>query len=229
MPIGGLQKTSLIDYPGKISAVIFIAGCNLKCPYCHNSTLIKGDFTSYKKDTIIMFLKERINFLEGVVISGGEPTLYNKLEELCLTIKNLGYPIKLDTNGTNPFIIENLLKKNLIDYLAMDIKTVPNLYSPIFWEKAEPEKIIQSIKLIKNAQIPYEFRTTCSKKIITENIIEKISQLIQNAELYVLQLFNNKQPLDPNFFKDIKKNYNKKDLINFKAIAEKMVKRCIIR
>ncbi|MBW1650468.1 MAG: anaerobic ribonucleoside-triphosphate reductase activating protein [Deltaproteobacteria bacterium] len=229
MPIGGLQKTSLIDYPGKISLVIFIAGCNLKCPYCHNQILIKGDFTPYKENTIINLLKERINFTQGVVISGGEPTLYNKLEELCLKIKNLGYPIKLDTNGTNPDKIEKLLKKKLIDYLAMDIKTAPNLYAPIFQEKAEPKKIIESIKLIKTAQIPYEFRTTCSKKIINGDIIEKIAQLIAGANLYALQLFNAKEPLNPEFFKDIRKNYDKKDLLNFKSIAEKTVKKCIIR
>ncbi len=229
MPIGGLQKTSLIDYPGKISSLIFIAGCNLKCPYCHNSILVKGGFIPYKQDAIINFLKERTNLIEGVVISGGEPTLYAKLEELCLQIKNLGYPIKLDTNGTNPDKIENLLKKKLIDYLAMDIKTVPNLYAPIFQKKAEPEKIIESIKLIKTAQIPYEFRTTCSKKIITADIMKKIAQLITGARLYALQLFNDKEPLNPDFFKNIKKNYNKKDLLHFKSIAEKMVKKCIIR
>ncbi|MBW1615160.1 MAG: anaerobic ribonucleoside-triphosphate reductase activating protein [Deltaproteobacteria bacterium] len=229
MPIGGLQKTSLIDYPGKISSVIFIAGCNLKCPYCHNSILIKGGFIPYKKNTIINFLQERINFIEGVVISGGEPTLYKKLEELCLQIKDLGYPIKLDTNGTNPDKIENLLQKKLIDYIAMDIKTAPNLYSPTFQEKAEPEKIIESIKLIKTSRIPYEFRTTCSKKIITADIMEKIARLIAGARLYSLQLFNDKETLNPDFFKNIKKNYGKKDLLNFKAIAEKTVKKCIIR
>lgn len=229
MAIGGLQKTSLIDYPGKISTVIFLAGCNLRCPYCHNRSLIEGKFVSYEENSVLDFLKKRRNFTEGVVLSGGEPALYKDLETLCSKIKYLGYPIKLDTNGTFPDKIELLLKKSLIDYIAMDIKTLPELYAPIFQKKAESEKITASIKTIIASRIPYEFRTTCSKKIINRKIIEKISEIISGAELYALQQVNDKNPLNPDFFENIQKNYDKDDMLYFKSIAEKKVKKCIVR
>jgi len=232
MLIGGFQKNSFIDFPGKISAVIFFSGCNFKCPYCHNPELAMGktvDSEFYDKNNILDFLYNRKDFLDGVVLSGGEPTLQKNLSSFCSNIKQMGFPVKLDTNGSRPDVIKKLMENNLIDYIAMDIKTDPFNYSPIIQEKSNPEEIIKSINIIINSSIKYEFRTTCVKPLIDMEIIENISKLIKGANLYIIQRFNNKKVLDPKFFNN--KDYIIKDyeLKKFKNIAQPMVKKCIIR
>ncbi len=229
---GGFQKNSFIDFPGKISAVIFFSGCNFKCPYCHNPELAMGktvDAEHYDKNKILDFLSNRKKFLDGVVLSGGEPTLQKNLFSFCSNIKQMGFPVKLDTNGSRPDVIKKLIENNLIDYIAMDVKTDPFNYSPIIQEKSDPEELIKSINIIINSDIKHEFRTTCVKPFINMEIIENISKLIKGADLYVIQQFNNKKVLDPKFFNN--KDYIIKDseLKKFKNIAQTRVKKCIIR
>ena len=133
MRIGGLQKNSLIDYPGKVSCVLFLSGCNFDCPYCHNPDLVRGSLSCHPfldEKAVYEFLKRRKRFLDGVVISGGEPTLNKNLFRLCEKIKQIGYPLKLDTNGSQPQVIKRLINEGLVDYIAMDIKTDPLHYSP---------------------------------------------------------------------------------------------------
>ena len=232
MRIGGLQKNSLIDYPGKISSVIFLSGCNFDCPYCHNPDLAKGCLphaAELNSPDICRFLKHRQGFLDGVVISGGEPTLDDNLVDFCARIKQLGYPIKLDTNGSRPRILKQLIDESLIDYIAMDLKTDPILYATYIKPNCNPDPILTSIRHVMQSGIDYEFRTTCVKPIITPRAIGNIALLIQGARLYALQRFNQHQVLHPEFFRNNNYAYSDEELMQLKVIAEQYVDNCIIR
>ncbi|MBW1821111.1 MAG: anaerobic ribonucleoside-triphosphate reductase activating protein, partial [Deltaproteobacteria bacterium] len=151
MVFGGLQKNSFIDYPGKISCVLFTSGCNFDCPYCHNPELVNGcaKYSPFSTENgVYDFLYSRKAFLDGVVISGGEPTLQKDLVSICEKVKNMGYPVKLDTNGSRPLVIKQLLDNGLVDYIAMDIKTDPFNYSPLIKKDFKPDSIISSIRII---------------------------------------------------------------------------------
>ncbi len=199
MIIGGLQKHTLIDYPGKMAATIFTSGCNLRCPFCHNPELVLPKEISKSKKLplkeVFSFLEERKGFLDGVVICGGEPTIHNDLYDFCSEIKRIGFLIKLDTNGYNPEMLEKLIDKELIDYIAMDIKAYKEKYDKLAGVKVDLEKIEQSIELLKNRAKDYEFRTTLVPGIIEKEDILKIVQWIAPARKYVIQNFSNKQPL----------------------------------
>ncbi|HEN21289.1 MAG TPA: anaerobic ribonucleoside-triphosphate reductase activating protein [Desulfobacteraceae bacterium] len=231
MFFGGIVKNSLIDYPGKISCVLFVSGCNFECPYCHNPGLVKGKGQSdvLSEDNAVDFLESRKGFLDGVVISGGEPTLKSDLSSFCERVKNLGYPVKLDTNGSRPQAIKELVDRGLVDYIAMDIKTDPNRYSPFITANCNPDAILSSINIIMESGFPYEFRTTCVRPVVDEEAIANISRLIKGAMLYVLQCFHSKDVLYPDFFKDRRLYYNELDIMHLKAIAEPMVKRAFVR
>ena len=232
MYVGGLQKSSLIDYPGKLSSVIFFAGCNFDCPYCHNPELAKGSAACPADLTaahICDFLKQRQGFLDGVVVSGGEPTLQPDLPDLCKKINGFGYPVKLDTNGSRPKVLEQLIDASLVDYIAMDLKTDPMLYSSYIKTDCNPDPLLASIRILMESGIDYEFRTTCVKPIVTVKTIENISQLIQGARRYALQRFRNKAVLHPEFFGGVENEYSDEELAQLKAVAEKRVKMCVIR
>lgn len=187
MKVGGFQKFSLIDYPNQISAVIFTQGCNLKCPYCHNPELLNPDQKSKFTETeIFNFLSSRQNQLDAVVITGGEPTLQKDLFVFIQKIKSLGFLVKLDTNGTKPKIIKNLLKHKLIDYLAMDIKGPIDKYSEITQSTIKLTDILQSIQLVKTCP-DYEFRTTITREQLSIADIKQTSRLICGAKKYFLQ------------------------------------------
>jgi len=232
MYIGGLQKSSLIDYPGKLSSVIFFSGCNFDCPYCHNPELARGCATCPGDLTIANicdFLKQRQGFLDGVVVSGGEPTLQNDLADLCERIKGFGYPVKLDTNGSRPRVLEQLIDEKLVDYVAMDLKTDPVLYKSYIKSDCGPDPILASIRILMESGIDYEFRTTCVKPIVTLETIENMSHLIQGARLYALQRFRNYEVLHPEFFGGVENEYSDEELMQLKAAAEPWVSDCIIR
>jgi len=230
MILGGIQKNSLIDFPSKISCVIFTAGCNFDCPYCHNPELVNPPFTTIDPEDIFAFLKKRKFLLDGVVITGGEPTLQKDLFAFCKKIKSLGFPIKLDTNGSHPKIIQPLIKNKLIDYIAMDFKTLPEQYSPHIVRKIHPETILESIHLIKDSKIPHEFRTTCVKPFVDAEIIEKIAQIINGADLFVLQNANiSNSILHPDFFQNYDWKFKKEELTSFQKIALPFVKKTMIR
>ena len=230
MIFGGIQKNSLIDYPGKISCVLFASGCNFACPYCHNPDLAKNTpQLTLPENEIYAFLESRKDFLEGVVISGGEPAIQEDIESVCEKIKKLGYPVKLDTNGSSPSVIKNLIDKKLVDYIAMDIKTDPALYSFFVKYGCETADILSSINIVINSHIDYEFRTTCVRPFISKLVIEKISSIISGAKLYALQHFENKNVLDPYFFAAEDCGFDDQELLDFKAAAESSVSRCVIR
>ena len=233
MVIGGIQKNSLIDYPGKISCVIFTAGCNFRCPYCHNPSLVdlrEGiPKVEIEEEEIFRFLDSRHAFLEGVVVSGGEPTLQPDIAPFCERIKQIGYSVKLDTNGSRPEVIKHLIQNDLVDYIAMDIKTLPGLYDTFFKTRCGPREILSSIHLIMGCGKDYEFRTTCVKPIISDRDIEGIARLIKGSHLYALQKFEPKAVLRPEFFRGPESAHSVEELFHFCSIAEKWVKRCIVR
>lgn len=189
MKIAGFVKQSLVDYPGKIAAALFTQGCNMNCVFCHNRCLIgETQQNTVTGDEIFAFLQKRKGFLDGVVVTGGEPTLQSDLQGFIKRIKDLGYPVKLDTNGTNPEVIEKLLDKNLVDYIAMDIKAPMKKLREISRSEVDESAILKSISLIMNSDVDYEFRTTYCPQLIERDITE-ICKLIKGAKRYVIQQY----------------------------------------
>lgn len=191
MIIGGLQKTSLLDFPEKIAAIVFTVGCNFRCGYCHNPELITG---GAKIEEVFEFLKIRQGKLDGVVITGGEPCLQKDLPEFIKQVKELGFAVKLDTNGSFPEMLEKVLPD--LDYVAMDIKAPLEKYSQIVNVDVDTSKILKSIEILKNGGVDYEFRTTVVKSQLSFEDFEKIGQLIQGAPRYYLQKFVASKILD---------------------------------
>lgn len=188
MIIDGFQKLTLLDYPSNISCIIFTRGCNLKCPFCHNSPLVLNKSKSlgeFSEEEIFEYLIKRKKVLDGVVISGGEPLLQKDIKEFITKIKNLGYKVKLDTNGTSPDKLKELIDNNLIDYVAMDIKNSFDKYPQTCGKKINIDLIKQSINILKNSNIDYEFRTTIVKEFHTLKDIEFILKLISGSKYYI--------------------------------------------
>lgn len=232
MKFGGIQKVSLIDFPGKLSCVIFLTGCNYACPYCHNPDLARGAIACSEPLTqswIMEFLEKRKGFLDGVVISGGEPTLQKALPGLCRKIKEMGYAVKLDTNGSRPAMLQDLMHDALIDYIAMDIKTDPAAYVPWITPQSDADAVLASIRLLMESDIAYEFRTTCVRPMVDDRVIDRISALIQGARCYALQQFHEATLLNPEFFKDTPQSYSNEELLALKSIADSRVDTCIVR
>lgn len=230
MIIGGIQKNSLIDFPSKISCVLFTAGCNFHCPYCHNPELVRPPFTHLHLEGLFDFLENRKALLDGVVITGGEPTLHRDLPEFCDRIKHLGFAIKLDTNGSHPEILRTLIKSGRIDYIAMDIKTLPENYFPHISQDTPVKSFYETIRIIKSSGIGHEFRTTCAPPFVDAKIIESIARIIKGADLFVLQ----KAELDPSilnpaFFESYDQFFDTRDLTHFQQIAAPFLKKILVR
>jgi len=190
MRMGGFQKFSLIDYPGKISCVIFTQGCNLRCPFCHNPELVIPEAfnTPIDEGEVRSFLRMRADELDGVVITGGEPTLHRDLADFALYVKELGFALKLDTNGSSPGMIAGLLDRGLVDYVAMDIKAPENKYESLAGVKIDTALIKKSIKVIRDSGIDHHFRTTLVHEELDSQDIEKIRGMTGGSE-YVIQEF----------------------------------------
>ena len=191
MKFCGLNKTTLLDYPGCVSATIFVGGCNFRCPFCHNGDLVlkSSEIRGYSEEEVLAVLEKRKNVLEGVCITGGEPTLYEKLPEFIEKVKTLGYKVKLDTNGSNPQMLCELLQNKLIDYVAMDIKASEENYYKVCGVPVDMDKIRKSVELLKEGKVSYEFRTTIVRELHTEEDILKIGEWILGAENYFLQSY----------------------------------------
>ncbi len=194
--IGAIRKSSLIDYPGKIACVIFTVGCNFRCPYCHNSFLLNTT-PIMSIEEVLKFLDERKDFLEAVVISGGEPTIHPELEYLVTQIKEMGYLIKLDTNGSNPEMISRILK--YLDFISMDVKTSLKKY-PEFVKYNNIKNILKSIEIIKSSQVNHEFRITIVEPIHKEEDVIEVARLVSPSKL-VLQQFIPQNCLDPSYLR----------------------------
>jgi pyruvate formate lyase activating enzyme len=190
MKIAGLQKNSMIDYPGKISAVVFTQGCNMNCGYCHNRRLINHNLNSslIEEEEVLAFLEKRRGLLDGVVVSGGEPTLQKDLFCFFEQIRAMGYSAKLDTNGTNPSVLSQLIERGLLDYVAMDVKAPLCKYRQICCSPVNPEYISESIDLLIKGKVEYEFRTTYTPELCDEDLID-ITHTIKGAKRFVLQQY----------------------------------------
>ncbi|MBR6704606.1 MAG: anaerobic ribonucleoside-triphosphate reductase activating protein [Lachnospiraceae bacterium] len=194
MKIHGLQKMTLLDYPGKVACTVFFSGCDLRCPFCHNSDLLDMNAPALMDENeLLSFLKKRQGLLEGVALTGGEPLLRPDLPDLCRRIKELGYPVKLDTNGFHPGALKQLIDSGLIDAAAMDVKNSPERYPATCGrEKLDLSALRDSIALLKEGRIAYEFRTTVIAEFHDDDSFYAIRDMIAGAEKYFLQKFTDR-------------------------------------
>lgn len=202
MKICGLQKTTLLDFPGHVAATVFLGGCNFRCPFCHNSELLGGDAEALlSREELFTFLRKRKSILEGVCITGGEPTLAGDLEALIRDIRQMGYLVKLDTNGYRPDILKDLVQKKLLDYVAMDIKAGRGNYSRVAGlPELQIKRIEESAEFLKTGQLPYEFRTTVVKELHTREDFVDIGKWLSGASSYYLQNYvDSNEVLCPGF------------------------------
>lgn len=232
MIIGGYQKLTLIDYPGKIAATVFTVGCNFRCPFCHNPELVsppllRGGSKGGAKKEFFKFLKKRKGQLEGVCITGGEPTIQPDLIEFIKKIKNLGFLVKIDTNGTRPDVLKKLLEAELLDFVAMDIKNTLKKYAETCGNKVDVKRIKLSVDLIRNSGVPYEFRTTAVPGIHTEKDFDNIAKWLSGADAYYLQEYREIKILDPKLKKKTKGK--SLDLKKIKKKIEKSFRKTGIR
>jgi len=224
MQIGGFQKLTLIDYPGKLATTVFTVGCSFHCPFCHNPELVLGSkySVSTAKNTekeFLEFLKKRKGKLDGVCITGGEPTIQPDIIDFIRKIKKMGFLVKLDTNGTRPDVLRKIIGEKLVDFIAMDIKNQPRRYKATTGTKFDIERIKLSVELIMNSRLPYEFRTTVVPGIHTEGDFLAIAKWIRGAQSYYLQEYRENKIIDPNLKKKTK---GKK--INLEKIKQKIKK-----
>lgn len=231
MLISWIKKTTLLDYPGKVACIIFTAWCNLRCSYCHNSEFVLPEKISKITDFIpekifFNFLASKIWILDWVVICWGEPTVQKDLIEFCQKIKNMWFLIKLDTNWQNPEILKKLIDKKIVDYIAMDIKWDYENLEDLLWVNFDKNKYLESIKIIKNSQIDYEFRTTLIKNYHNLENFEKVVKQIDWSKNYFLQNYTWWNTLKENFSW---KSFLSHELLKFKEISKKYVDKCEIR
>lgn len=190
MNIAGLQKTTLLDYPGRVAATIFTSSCNMRCPFCHNMDLVTSPVSGYSEKEVLDFLAKRAGLLEGVCITGGEPTLWPELPSFIKQIKSLSLDVKLDTNGTNPDMMKMLIDEGLIDYVAMDIKSSLTEYPKVCGvDNIDLDKIKRSVNLLINGSVEYEFRTTMVASFHTMEVMKDIGLFLKGAKNYYLQSF----------------------------------------
>ncbi|MCM8771761.1 MAG: anaerobic ribonucleoside-triphosphate reductase activating protein [Candidatus Omnitrophica bacterium] len=229
MRIGAIQKTSLIEFPGLISCIVFTQGCNFRCHYCHNPELVLPE--NFKEiipeKDFFSFLQKRKKYLEGVCLTGGEPLIQSDIIEFVKKIKDMNFKVKIDTNGSNPEILEELLKNNLIDYVSMDLKGPYEKYKLITGVDVDIEKIKNSVELIKNSNIDYEFRTTVVRTQISLEDFEKIGEIIKGAKKYVLQRFIPSKLVNPEFLKE--KTYSDEEFEKIRELMKKYANFCEVR
>ena len=185
MRIGGFNKLTTQDFPGNLACIIFTSGCNFNCDYCYNRDLVESHAPEISEEEIFSYLNQRKNMLDGVVISGGEPTIWDDLIPFMEEIKSLGFNIKIDTNGYRPEVLKEILDKKLVDYIAMDIKAVFNDYYKIINKRINTDKLLESIKLIKESKVDHEFRTTIIKGFHTIKDLDKIVEVIDGSPYYL--------------------------------------------
>jgi len=224
MKFSGIQKTSLIDFPDNVSTVLFTAGCNLRCPYCHNWRIVlkyKGPFLS-EEDTV-RILEERKKFIEHIVITGGEPTIQDGLPGFISRLKSLGYKVKLDSNGMLPGVLVESLSH--LDYVAVDVKTSLDLYPRL--EAESVEGLLKTIHALKNGSVDYEFRCTAVPGFVNEETVHKMGEMVEGARRFAFQQFIPGDTLDPDF--NSKTPYTKEKISQFADIMTSYVEEVILR
>lgn len=193
MIIGGHLKTSFIDYPDKVSTVFFTRGCNFRCPYCHNAELVLNTSGDTESTYIQNFLDKKRKYLDGIVVSGGEPTIHKDLPEFLAWLKTWGLPLKLDTNGTNPRMLRQLLRDRVVDFVAMDIKAPLRMYGEVASAMVSIQDVQESRELLMSSDTEYEFRTTVTKELLSLEEVEEIADEIAGAKRFALQRFRDNE------------------------------------
>lgn len=231
LPIKGFEKTSLIDYPPYTSSVIFIGGCNFRCKYCQNSDLVLKykELPSLNEQEILKHLEEKKMWIDAVVITGGEPTLYNELIDFVRSIKKLGMKVKLDTNGTNPELMWDMMEEGLLDYVAMDIKAPYESYENLTVFPVDMEKIKKSISLIKNSGVDYEFRTTPVPGLVNKEDVENIGKWLSGAKRYILQYFRVSHGILDKELENNTSSYTYEDLNQMAKTVEPFFEEVLVR
>lgn len=229
MEFGGLEKFTLIDYPGKVACMVYTIGCNFRCPYCHNPELVDETVeNTISEGYILYFLSQRVGILDGIVITGGEPTMHGqKLFDFILKVKNLGFKVKLDSNGTDPEFLARVIDNNLVDYIAMDIKSPLSKYSQTVARAVNINSIRKSIEILIKSGIDYEFRTTIVKSLIDIEDFEEIGKEIKGAKKYFLQKFIPTKILNPQFRRKV--SYSDDEMREIQKMMSKYVVTCLIR
>jgi len=230
MIIGGLQKTSLQDYTGKISAIIFTSGCNFVCGFCHNPELVTciNKEKAIEEEKIFRFLQKRKKVLDAVVITGGEPTMHKDLPRFIKQIREIGYLIKIDTNGSNPYMLEKLIKSNLVDYVAMDIKAPEISYQKVTNASIDFSKIMRSIRIIMKSAKDYEFRSTILPILHIKEDLIAMAKMIHGAKRYYLQKFEPAKKMNDIAFVNYK-SYSDKEMKDLATLCRQYVDFCKFR
>jgi pyruvate formate lyase activating enzyme len=240
MIIGGLEKLSILDYPDHLAAIIFTQGCNFRCHFCYNPKLVlprKGEdeknikekgFSPLSTEDLFLFLRERYGRLDGIVITGGEPTLHPDLPFFIGEIKSIGYDVKLDTNGTNPEMLQELITKKLIDYIAMDLKAPFTKYEDTVGVSVICDNLQKSVKMIIKSGLPHEFRTTVVPGLLDKEDFEEMGNIIKGAAHWYLQKFKSDTELVDGVYQG-KKAYLDKDMEEFASIGRKAAGVCEVR
>ncbi len=228
MIFGGFEKCTLLDYPGKVACMVYTIGCNFRCPYCHNPELVDETVeTTYGEATILDFLDTRKGLLDGVVITGGEPTMHEELPAFARRVKERGFLVKLDTNGTNPEMLRRAIDESWVDYVAMDMKSPLDSYSQTVARAVDVEAIRESISILLASPIEYEFRTTIVKSLLSCEDLKRIGEAIRGAKCYYLQKFVPTKILNPQFKRKV--TYTDEEFIEFQKIMHEYVETCGIR
>ena len=224
--IHGFNKLTLLDYPGRLAATIFLGSCNFRCPFCHNAGLVLAPEPLIETEEVLKVLRKRKGILDGVCVTGGEPTLDPGLTGLLAQIKELGYPVKLDTNGTRPALVRELVDAGLVDYVAMDIKNSQEKYAETAGIRhPDLESITHMVEYLKSGVVDYEFRTTVVKELHKREDIEAIGQWLSGSRRYFLQNYKeSEQVIRPVFT-----SYSREQLENFQQILRKTIPQVEIR
>ncbi len=228
LAIGGLQKLTLVDYPGHTAATVFTMGCNMRCGYCHNPELVLPEqfLDTIPVEDIFDWLETRRGKLDGVCITGGEPTMHSGLIDFCRGLKSMGFLVKLDSNGTHPDMLQTMLDEKIVDFIAMDIKGPLEHYSEIAARPIDTAAIQRSVRMIIDSGIDHEFRTTIVRSQIGMEDFELIGKLVEGSKRYALQRFQPGKTLSPQFERET--TYNDEELQILKATMERYVTQCVI-
>lgn len=227
MILKGLQKTTLLDFPTKVACTVFTGGCNFRCPFCHNASLVIGPSRSddISEDDFFEYISRRKGILDGVCITGGEPLLQPDIIDFCKRIRNVGLLIKLDTNGSYPNKLKEIIDLGLVDYIAMDIKNSRALYAKTCGLDESPSGVEESVKIIMSSGIPYEFRTTVVRELHTKESIASLCEWISGAQKYYLQCFTDSGDLIGEGFSA----YSEEEMLELLEIAKKYIPQAQLR
>ncbi len=229
MKIGGFQETSLLDYPGKVCAIVWTVGCNFRCPFCYNTDLVSAETDSLSVDYVLSFLDKRIGKLDALSITGGEPLLHEDISDFIKEVKDRGFLVKVDTNGSFPHRLEQLIDEDLIDYVSMDVKAPFDKYDQLAGVHVDLDHIKESITIIRDRAKDYEFKTTVIPGLLEKDDIAKIASLIRGAKQYYLQQFKMNVPVINQSLLSETKPYLKKDFEDMQKQASSFVESCLLR